>query len=185
MLIKYEYSGKLSLQCRLEFVNDEFIQRIITLKNNNCDVLLEFGIQTLVKEEMNVIERYNNLTKIKRVIAVLNEYQIRYEISLIYGLPTQTLNSFKYSVNTVQSMVDKNICEIKAFPLMILRGTKLDTNEIRNRYDIIEDSELPHEFFQNITNNKQRQLQNIPHVIQTNTFNVKDWMEMSRIACAL
>ena len=184
LLYLYNYSGKLSLQCRLELVNEEFIAAILRLKNENkCNVLLEFGIQTLIKEEMNVIERYNNYTKIKRNLEQINKHEIPYEISIIYGLPNQTVHSFKLTIEKVQSIINPNLCEIRAFPLMILRGTKLDNADIRNEYDIVEDADLAHKVFESMNDHdSQRQLQNIPHVVQTKSFTVNDWIEMCHIA---
>lgn len=185
LLHDYNYAGKLSLQCRLELVNEEFMDAICRLKyGNGCDVLLEFGIQTLVKEEMHAIGRYNNLTKIRRNLAAINDHKIPYEMSIIYGLPNQTVQSFEYSIATLRAMTDTDISTIKAFPLMILRGTKLDSSEIRRKYGIVEDADLAHQVFCNMENT-QRQLQNIPHVIQTNTYSTQDWIAMSHIAARL
>ena len=66
---------------------------------------------------------------------------------------------------------------------MILRGTKLDHAVIRTEYDIVEDADLAHKVFETMNNNEsQRQLQNIPHVVQTKSFSVNDWIDMCHIA---
>eukprot|EP01083_Nonionella_stella_P052667 139645_1 len=180
------YSGKISIQCRLELMTDELIEHIKQLRyKNGCDVLLEFGIQSMIKQEMQVIERYNNLSRIKKRLQQINELKMCYEISIIYGLPKQTIESFKSSVSIIQSMIDDELCVLKAFPLMILRGTKLDSKQIRERYQIVEDSHLAHEVFDSFEQNKKRQLQNIPHVIQTDSFSVDDWVVMCQIASQL
>lgn len=47
---------------------------------------------------------------------------ISYEVSLIYGLPGQTLDSFQRGIDHLQR---KGCTVIKAWPMMLLPGTKL------------------------------------------------------------
>ena len=80
------YKGKLSLQTRMEMVNDEFLNLVEKL-NQHGQCVLEFGLQTIHSEEQKIIERPNNMKKVDRIINQINSMNIPYEVSIIYGLP--------------------------------------------------------------------------------------------------
>lgn len=67
-----------SLQCRFEFVNDEFLDAVSPL-----NATLEFGMQTANKAESMAVGRPNNMDKVEAVIKNLNYRRIPYEVSLI------------------------------------------------------------------------------------------------------
>lgn len=117
------YRGRISLQCRAEFVSDDFLDAAQQL-----DVCLEFGLQTVDRNEQLAIERPNNLAKVEEALAKVRERGIEHEVSLIFGLPEQTLDSFKESVRWC---LERQVPVIKAFPLLLLRGTKLDVERDR------------------------------------------------------
>lgn len=123
---------------------------------------LEFGLQTADPTEAENINRRNNLQKIDKVLNELRERNISYEVSLIYGLPGQTIDSFKRSIDFVQSRGCKTI---KAFPLMLLRGTELYYE--KEKWNIKE--EATGEFA-------------IPVVTSSNSFRRHDWEQMYDIA---
>ena len=156
-LIAARYRGRLSLQCRFEFIDPAFIARCRSL-----DVDLEFGLQTIHPAEWRVIRRGNNLGKIEAAIAALHEAELRFEVSLIYGLPEQTLASFRA---TVDWCLQRRIPTVKAFPLMLLRGTDLERSG--GEWGLNE-SDDP-----------------IPRVVSGRTFTEADYESMTRIAEAL
>jgi radical SAM superfamily enzyme YgiQ (UPF0313 family) len=155
--IKINLKALLSLQVRFELIDEEFLELCSQL-----NVQLEFGLQTVIKEEYVTIERPNNLGKVKRVINMLNQWQQMFEVSLIYGLPKQTLASFRESISF---LTDLGVTEIKAFPLMLLEGTELadKKHDFGLKEDVIDSSR-------------------IPHVIESNTFNRDEWQEMHLLA---
>ena len=57
------------------------------------------------------------MEKVSNVIASLNERGVPYEVSLIYGLPFQTLESFRASVDWCLS---RGMPRVRAWPLMLL-----------------------------------------------------------------
>lgn len=156
-LIAAGYRGRLSLQCRFEFIQEEFIARC-----RDLDVDLEFGLQTIHPAEWRVIQRGNKLDKIEAGIAALHEAKLRFEVSLIYGLPEQTLASFRA---TVDWCLQRRIPVIKAFPLMLLRGTELERS---GEEWGLKESHDP-----------------IPRVVSSRTFTEADHESMTRIAEAL
>jgi radical SAM superfamily enzyme YgiQ (UPF0313 family) len=109
--------AKLSLQCRFEMINDVFLDAL-----NGLDVTLEFGLQTVHDAESKAIKRRNNMRVVEEKLALVRERGIDFEISLIFGLPNQTLASFQASVRWC---LDQQVPRVRAWPLMLLRGTPL------------------------------------------------------------
>lgn len=168
-LAEHEYTGKLALQCRMEMVTEAFLQAVHKL-NKTARVILEFGLQTIHREEQLVIRRLNNMTKVSEVLNKSRDMGIETEVSLIFGLPQQTVASFQESVDFCKSM---QVQTIHAFPLMLLRGTPLYESKLQ--YRLIESCDDP-----NVDNG--RVYENIPHVISSPTFTYDDWLIMASIA---
>ena len=161
---KTNISSLISIQARFETINGDKGEKFL----DHCEQLninLEFGLQTAIKEESKLISRKNNPDKITSIMKRLNNRNINYEISLIYGLPMQTLESFKYSIDFA---LDNGCTNITAFPLMLLKGTELYQN--KNKFGF-----------------KEQQIggYNIPVVTQSNTFTEEDWFQMKSIASSL
>ncbi len=148
------FTGRISLQSRFELVDDAFLAAC-----EGLDVRLEFGLQTTQPAEMNAVGRRNDLTKVDRVILELHRRQLPFEVSLIYGLPEQTLASFEASVAWCRA---RGVTTLKAFPLMLLRGTLLDQD--RARWALVESDD------------------EIPVVVESSTFSRDDWERMKAIA---
>lgn len=169
-LARYRYRGKLALQCRIEMVKPEFLDLIEEI-NQTGRVVLEFGLQTIHKVEQQIIQRPNNLRKVTAVLEDLHKRNIESEISLIFGLPGQTLQSFKESVSFCQDVL--GIPTIHAFPLMLLRGTPL--YEQKQQLQLVESSDVSFDQIPRIQ-------QEIPHVISSPSFSYQDWLQMGEIA---
>lgn len=110
--------SRLSLQCRFEILTSDFMDTVAGM-----NVELEFGVQTVIPGEAKLIRRPNDLKKIGWALHELNARAVPFEVSLIYGLPGQTLESFRESIGWLES---RGVRRIKAWPLMLLRGTELD-----------------------------------------------------------
>lgn len=152
-------TARFSLQCRFETCTPEFLDALTGL-----DVTLEFGLQTIVKAEYSAIKRTNNMRVVGERIRELHARQIDFEVSLIYGLPNQTLDSFRRSVDWCQQ---QQIPRIRAWPLMLLRGTPL------------YEQKADYGFRERIDE------QGIPFVVASNSFTEAEHAEMARIAKAL
>ncbi len=167
--LNLNYKGKLSLQVRLEMVTSEFSYLVAELnKTGMC--LLEFGLQSIHPDEQKVIQRPNNMKKINKVIAEVNEMKIPYEVSIIYGLPNQTLNSY---LETIEYLNKRNVPVIKTFPLMLLRGT--DLYDRKKELGLVENYEVWNYEIDRIQDR-------IPHVVFSPSFSYLEGKEMSRIA---
>lgn len=172
---KNGYQGKLALQTRMEMISLDFMEKIEKLNEQGAKVILECGIQSVINKEMKIIKRLNNLKKIEQISQKLHERSIEFEVSLIFGLPEQNLESFKKSIDFCIQNIKAN--KIDAWPLMILRGTELDQKKklfglkeelISDNFDIC----LP----------KERMFLGIPHVTSSDSFSRKEWLEMFKIS---
>jgi len=177
-IIDYDYKGKLSLQSHFAMVKDEYLETIKYMKEKNIKVTLEFGLQTLVKKEQLEIKRLTSLNKVENVLTYLNSNNINYEISLIYGLPYQTLDSFYYSVKWC---LDRGVKNLKVWPLMLLPGTEMDLK--KEEYDMIEstdeldlqDGSQIFDFHRKGFCSTERLVKGIPHVIKSKWYTKEEW----------
>ncbi len=151
------FTGRLSLQCRAEKCDEEFLQLASQL-----DVKLEFGLQTIHRHEGKAVNRVNNMRFVEKWLGRGKELGIDYEVSIIFGLPNQTLESFK---QTVDWCLRNGVPVIKAFPLMLLRGTEVEQR--RFEWGLVESDGT------------------MPVVIQSDTFSHKEWRDMFRLSEAL
>ena len=149
--------ARLSLQCRFEMADDAFLDAAGTV-----DAVLEFGLQTIHDDEAQAVGRPNHMKKVEDVMHGLNARGIPYEVSLIYGLPLQTPGRFQASIDWLR---ERGAPKIRAWPLMLLRGTDLYYQ--RGRWGYVESDGR------------------IPIVIESDSFSRDDHAEMERIAGGL
>jgi radical SAM superfamily enzyme YgiQ (UPF0313 family) len=87
---------------------------------------LEFGIQSTNPKTLTAINRKQNWEHITASIKKMIASGISFEISLIYGLPFQSLIDYQSSVKKLRDIGVKNIY---GFPLQIYPGTQLTSNK--------------------------------------------------------
>lgn len=153
-----------SLQTRLEFLARNN-QRPFLDAASTINVQLEFGLQTVIEEESKIIDRKNDIEKVSKALDLVNERGIHYEVSLIYGLPNQTLDSFQRSIDF---LLRKGCKSLVAYPLMLLRGTELFDQ--KDQWGMVERAMGDY---------------HIPTVISSNSFSESDWLKMRDIAESL
>jgi radical SAM superfamily enzyme YgiQ (UPF0313 family) len=153
--------AQISLQTRFEFILGKDGEEFLNLAER-IGAQLEFGIQTIIESEQALIKRGNKRETIAELLPELNARGIDYEISLIYGLPTQTVDTFKESI---QFVLDNGCTNLVAYPLMLLRGTELF--EQRSFFGFKE--EILGDF-------------NIPTVTSSHSFTKDNWLHMQTIA---
>jgi hypothetical protein len=151
------FRGRISLQCRAELTTPEFLQAAARV-----GAQLEFGLQTIHPAEGRAIRRNNSIAKANSVLARVRLLGLHHEVSVIYGLPEQTLESFE---QTVAWCLKRCIPAIKAFPLLLLRGTELERD--RAAWGLEDDGSA------------------MAAVVASKTFSHDDWLQMDRIARAL
>jgi radical SAM superfamily enzyme YgiQ (UPF0313 family) len=156
-MVRQQLHARLCLQCRLEMVTPEFLDMCSRLR-----VQPEFGLQTIHEAEWKPIQRQNNMARVESAMDELAKRRIPYMVTLIYGLPCQTLESFRA---TVEFCLERRVPIVRAFPLNLLRGTELEQH--RARWGLVESNDP------------------IPVVVRSHTFDEADWRQMHRIAQAL
>ena len=110
-----------TLQTRFENIRGEQGASFLELCEQG-NFHLEFGLQTTDHEVSRHIDRANRMDLVDAALEQLGARGIPFEVSLIYGLPGQTLDSFQRSIDHLQR---KGCTVIKAWPMMLLPGTKL------------------------------------------------------------
>ena len=102
------------------------------------------------------------MEKVDRALRAVRRLNIDHEVSLIFGLPLQTLASFGESVRWC---LDRRVPVIKAFPLLLLRGTTLDME--RSKWGLVDGGGQ------------------MPMVVESATFSHQEWLSMVRLSQAL
>ena len=110
-------SAQLSLQCRFEGLDQAFVHAC-----RGLNVFPEFGLQSTEDAVLRNINRNNHMPSVERAVEALHAAHIEFMVSLIYGLPGQSLQSF---MNDVNYCLGLRIPVIRAFPLQLYPGTKL------------------------------------------------------------
>jgi hypothetical protein len=151
------FTGRLSLQCRAELLSGEFLSAAAAL-----DTCVELGLQTIHDFEAEAISRRNDTQKVDRALADLRRLGVDHEVSLIFGLPGQTVATF---IESVRWCLERHVPRIRAFPLLLLRGTALDMR--RERWGLVTDG------------------RDMPMVVRSSTFSEAEWSQMARISEAL
>jgi len=165
------------LQARPETLTGKFLDAVAASPAN---ITLELGIQTIIPEELKLIggrikgaDPSKVVQKHEDKLALVIDRGISHEFSLMYALPRQTPSSFARSIEWCKAHTAQDTA-IKAFPLMLLRGTLL--HERKQELGLVEGL-LPTKYA------IQHRLQTfIPHVVATPTINRIEWAEMCTLS---
>jgi len=154
-----------SVQARFEQLagarGDEFLELC-----QGGRIHLEFGLQTVVPEEARTIGRRNDLAAAGRAFGRLAARGVSYEVSLIFGIPGQTRESFLESVNYLL----RNGCtQIRCFPLRIPRASLL---ERQRGADCVTERPLESNY-------------SVEQVVESFSFGEPEWAEMAEVARVL
>lgn len=149
LIRKVGFEGKVSLQIRPEVLTESFMEEA----SQNPSVIFEIGVQSLDPSVLKVIQRGGERTEsqLREKLSRCRELGIATEVTLIYGLPLQTYDSFARDIDMVKSY---GVTKVGAFPLQVYPGTKLadDIDEFgltlnENAFGITEVAETPfHDF---------------------------------------
>ena len=150
-----------TLQSRFESIHGAMGDAFLDLCTQG-NYHLEFGLQTADRAESEHIDRRNMMHLVDAALDRLVARGISFEVSLIYGLPGQTVESFQRSIDHLHA---KGCTTIKAWPLMLLPGTKL--YDQRAQWGMCE--EPLGEF-------------NIPVVTESRSYTRLDWQKMAQLA---
>lgn len=118
LLKELKITAAVSLQIRPETLTDKYLDIAETMP----DIIFETGVQSLDNKVTKVINRGGDNKKVIEKLKEVARRGIRTEITLIYGLPYQTAESFRNDVNFLKIF---GFSKITAFPLQIYRGTEM------------------------------------------------------------
>ena len=153
---------KITFQARFETLLGSVAEEFLALATEyKSRIHMEFGLQTIHVNEMNVIGRVNNMDKIEQGLLKLNKSGISYEVSIIYAIPGQTVESL---IDTIEFLVVNGCKKIRAYPLQIPRNSELERKRLE--YEITE-----------VTDNL-----NVRSVLSSKSFSKENRYDMDNIA---
>lgn len=126
LLRKMKFDGMVSLQIRPELLTDSFLEEAA----QNPNLVLEIGVQSLQPDVLKAIQRGGKKTgpQLFEKLDKCRSFGIATEVTMIYGLPLQTYDSFKRDVELINRY---GVSKIGKFPLQVYPGTKL-ADDIKN-----------------------------------------------------
>ena len=131
-LVVIQFPFLVSLQVSFNLITDEFLD---LCANINC--VLEFGIQDIDETITENVKRKQDIQLVNSVVSKLNSRGIKHEISFIYGLPYQTIDSIENDINWVKDHIDHKLCKVVFNRLMLLPGTVLFNR--KSEYSYVEE----------------------------------------------
>jgi len=120
LIRKLGFDGKVTLQIRPELLTEHFMEEA----SLNPNVIFEIGVQSLDPDVLKTIQRGSHRTEaqLREKLGRCRELGIATMVTLIYGLPLQTYDSFARDIGIVKSY---GVGKVGAFPLQVYAGTKL------------------------------------------------------------
>ena len=100
----------------------EFIDRELARAFTKIPCSLQIGLQSANEEVLSLVHRTMNKKQFVKNIGILNEEGVNFGFDLIYGLPGDSLNGFRQSIDFAVSLYPNNI---ELFCLSVLPGTDL------------------------------------------------------------
>ena len=120
LIRKVGFSGKVTLQIRPELLTERFMEEA----SLNPNVSFEIGVQSLDPTVLKTIQRggYKTEAQLREKLDRCRELGVATMVTLIYGLPLQTYDSFARDIGIIKSY---GVGKVGAFPLQVYEGTKL------------------------------------------------------------
>lgn len=101
-----------------EFIDEELAR----LMRDANFTFLEVGLQSTDDTALATVERRLKLQKFLAGVGYLKQYRLNWELQLIFGLPGETRETFRRSLNFAHGL---DAPSLAVYPLMILPGTEL------------------------------------------------------------
>jgi len=134
-LWKVDEQAEISFECNPDDMLPEYMQGLRILGINRLSV----GIQSFIDEELAIINRRHNSEQARRCIEIAQQAGFRnISIDLIYGLPKQTLQTWKKSLEIAQEL---DLQHISAYCLTVEKNTALN-NFVKKKTIIVALEEL-------------------------------------------
>ncbi len=101
---------------------DDNIARLIASYKSKVDVWVELGLQTANDKTADIINRGYHREAFEKAMSTLTEHGIPVVVHLIVGLPGESLDDIKETVNYINSF---KLFGIKIHSIYVMRGTRL------------------------------------------------------------
>lgn len=141
-------------EARAEFIDKELAKAFTKIP---CS--LQIGLQSSNEETLKLVHRPFNRKQFIKNINILNQTGVTFGFDVIYGLPKESINGFKESINFAISLYPNNL---ELFCLSVLPGT--DLYDRASELNLKFQSEPPY------------------NIIETSHFSKKDVKKAAKIA---
>lgn len=111
----------LAIGTRPDCIDEENAALIASYKNR-CDVWVELGLQTASDHTAKLINRGYDREVFENAVSILKKYGIPTVVHLIVGLPGETINNVKETVEYINSF---DIWGVKIHSIYVMSGTRL------------------------------------------------------------
>ncbi len=110
---------------------DEEVAGLIASYKDRCDVWVELGLQTANDKTAEIINRGYKTEVFDRAVRILEKYGIDVVAHIIIGLPGETADDVK---RTVEFLNNYRLFGIKIHSMYVMRGTALEQMYLRGDY---------------------------------------------------
>lgn len=110
----------LSIGTRTDSVEDNILELLGSYVDNNKEIWLEYGIQSIFNSTLKLINRGHGIEGARELIAKTRSFGIKVCVHLIYGLPKE---DSKMMLESLKEVVSWGIDGIKIHPLYIVKDT--------------------------------------------------------------
>ncbi len=117
MILKIAPTIHFTFEIRAEFIDREIAELFAGI---NCS--LQIGLESAIPEVLAEVNRTIDIVKFAEKISLLNSAGVIFGLDLIYGLPGDTLDGFKESLNYALGLQPNHL---DIFPLAVIPGTAL------------------------------------------------------------
>ncbi|MBQ8302322.1 MAG: TIGR01212 family radical SAM protein [Clostridia bacterium] len=111
----------LAIGTRPDCIDEENAALIASYKDR-CDVWVELGLQTASDRTADIINRGYHRDAFERAMEILTRYEIPVVVHLIVGLPGESLNDIK---ETVEYLNGFKLFGVKIHSIYVMEGTRL------------------------------------------------------------
>ena len=122
-----------AIATRPDCINDEILQVIKDIPVKK--VWVELGLQTSSDITAERINRCYKSKEFTKAVSLLNKYNIDVVVHIIVGLPGETFEDFK---NTIEFINKHKIQGIKIHSLYVMKNTQLEVYYNKNEYKTID-----------------------------------------------
>ena len=120
----------LEIATRPDCINED-IAKLLKSYTNKYYVCVELGLQTANEKTGDLINRCYSNSDFTQAVNILNKYNIDVVVHIMVGLPNETIEDIK---NTVQFINLHNVKGIKIHSCYVIKNTKLEQLYLTGKY---------------------------------------------------